>query len=79
MTLNENKKWVAPVAMPPDPDTNWNWNEGTLSWDNGGNRKPYPSWTWDEDSGMFQPPIPHPTGLGTPNYRWDEENVWFSK
>lgn len=73
-TLDENKKWVAPVAMPPDPNILWNWNEGTRSWDNGGNNKPYPSWTWDEESGMFQPPVPHPTGLGTGNYRWDEDN-----
>jgi hypothetical protein len=72
--LDENGKWVSPVTKPDDPNVLWVWKEDTLSWYNDGDARPYPSWTWDSESGMFQPPIPHPTGLGTGNYKWDEEN-----
>lgn len=33
---------------------------------------PYPSWTFDEESGMWVPPIPYPDDDGL--YDWDEES-----
>ena len=32
---------------------------------------PYPSWVLDEDTCLWQPPLPYPEDGG--NYRWDED------
>ena len=33
--------------------------------------QPYPSWVLDEDTCLWQPPLPYPEDGG--NYRWDED------
>jgi hypothetical protein len=38
--------------------------------------KPYPSWTYDEDSNTWQPPVPFPANATQP-HSWDEiTQVW---
>lgn len=31
--------------------------------------QPYPSWSWDDEEGVWNPPVPRPDGI----YEWDEE------
>jgi len=39
--------------------------------------KPFPSWTLDEQSCTWQPPVPRPEG---PMHKWDEETQsWVSR
>jgi len=37
--------------------------------------QPYPSWTLDEDTCLWKPPIPYPTLIDDTIYRWDEEST----
>ena len=41
--------------------------------------KPYASWLLNEDTCLWESPIPYPTDVGTPEnpklYRWDEETI----
>jgi hypothetical protein len=38
--------------------------------------QPFPSWTLNQDSYLWEPPVPYPTDIGTPEspkfYQWDE-------
>lgn len=38
-------------------------------------RKPFPSWLWDEDHGIWVPPIPIDATMNEDNVRWDEETT----
>jgi hypothetical protein len=41
--------------------------------------KPYDSWILNEDSSIWEPPIPYPSD-GEKNYEWDElEVIWKEK
>lgn len=39
--------------------------------------KPYPSWVFDEESCLWNPPVPHPTDGFT--YTWDDATVSWKK
>ena len=43
--------------------------------------QPYPSWTWNEDDFMWNPPIAYPADYASilKNYTWDEDNqAWVA-
>jgi hypothetical protein len=36
--------------------------------------KPYPSWVLNEDSCLWEPPVPYPDADSDERYEWNEEN-----
>lgn len=71
--LNEETcQWEPPVASPA---IGYYWDEETVSWVMP--ESPYPSWTWDENDGVWRPPIPVPSG---DFWIWDEDSQsWIEK
>ena len=41
--------------------------------------KPYASWLLNEDTGLWDAPVPYPTDIGTPpkRYTWDEATTFW--
>ena len=39
------------------------------------NLSPYPSWTWNADEKIWDPPTPRPEFDGTSFYKWDENLI----
>ena len=42
--------------------------------------KPYPSWSLNESTCLWEPPTPYPTDVDNVEYRWDEQKQnWIPK
>ena len=65
---------IAPVPYPEGPLHKYFWNEETLSWVvNEIPNSPYPSWTFNEDLFIWQPPVQYPED--NEKYVWDEPSI----
>lgn len=79
-SLNSNTyEWEAPVPYPgnhlnPEGDgiIYYFWEEDKLSWRDAVIFKPYPSWTFNENTVEWEAPVPYPNDGKL--YNWDEES-----
>ncbi len=86
-TLNEDKcVWECPVAHPEQDEENptlYYWKEDTAEWVDYEYYSqpysidpPYPSWTWNTTTGIYEPPVEKPEGT----WDWDEETLnWITE
>lgn len=67
------ENYVAPIEMPQDGNY-YEWREDYNSWLQ---MTPYPSWSWDSEMRIANPPIPMPTIEENSSfyYEWDEQNL----
>lgn len=73
----ETATWVAP-PKPVNDNRRFIYNFELDKWELLVNPKPYDSWTWNEDTYFWDPPVPYPEELSSteePRYIWDEENL----
>jgi hypothetical protein len=77
-TFNEES---ATWDYPPKPEGDirrYTYNFKKDDWQLLINPKPYDSWTWDETTYLWNPPVPYPEELDLtkpPRYLWDEEQL----
>ena len=87
-TLDDSNDWIQtsyntrggvhydPITNQPDGGTPLNYNYAGIgyNWDGTGfyAPQPYPSWTLDENTYLWNPPVPYPTDGQV--YTWDETN-----
>jgi hypothetical protein len=78
----ETCTWQFP-PKPVNDNRRYTYNFAADKWELLFNPKPYESWTWNEDTYFWDPPIPYPEEYSTteePRYMWDEENLnWVLK
>jgi hypothetical protein len=77
-TLNEETcTWEFPPK--PEGDTRrYMYNFRLDKWELLVNPRPYESWSWNEETYYWEPPIPYPEPIlanESPRYIWDEDNM----
>jgi hypothetical protein len=82
-TFNEDTgMWEYP-PKPAGDNRRYTYNFKLDIWELLVNPKPYESWTWNETTYFWDPPIPYPEAYSTteePRYVWNEENMqWVLK
>jgi hypothetical protein len=82
-TFNEEKcTWEFP-PKPEGDNRRYTYNFKLDKWELLINPKPYESWSWNDETYFWEPPIPYPeeyNSTGEPRYLWNEENmVWVLK
>lgn len=82
-TFNEEAcVWEFP-PKPVNDNRRFTYNFELDKWELLVNPRPYESWTWNEDTYFWDPPIPYPeqySNTEEPRYIWDEENLnWVLK
>jgi hypothetical protein len=82
-TFNEE---ICDWDFPPKPENDnrrYTWNFRLDQWELYIPTKPYESWTWNEETYCFDPPVPYPEEIKAneePRYLWDEYNLnWVLK
>ena len=79
--LNDDGLWEAPVTPEKHTEGRYDWDEENQQWTEMElPDQPFPSWTWNTSSYVWEPPMAFPADWDDDNpYTWDEENeVWVS-
>lgn len=76
-TLSNIGTWEPPISKP-DEIKPYSWDEDNQRWFNDPGPQPFPSWIINEETGVWEAPIPIPDDFETVFYDWDEENqAWI--
>jgi hypothetical protein len=75
----EQQRWVPPVEYPNDGSNYW-WNEEVLEWVFISSTQPYPSWTWNTETKVWEAPTPKPDSDSPfSQYTWNEETLTWEE